>query len=156
MEGAAEVGVDNVAPLRIAHAGHEPVLGDPGVVDQDHDRPKRRLGGRESRVDAFGVGDVDGDRDRGAALGLDRGDGLGATGRVASVAARDVVAGASQGNGDRATNASGRAGHERDARRDDCCGLTHRLLTGSARLPVASRSTPAYDRRSPRHASAEP
>jgi hypothetical protein len=57
-ERAGEVGVDDLAPVRLAHPQHQGVLGDAGVGDHDLDRSVSALHLGERSLDGVGVGDV--------------------------------------------------------------------------------------------------
>jgi hypothetical protein len=63
-EGSGEVRVDDLGELLLAHAQQQGVAGDPGVRDDDLDRPQPRLDLGERRVDGSGVGHLGAHRER--------------------------------------------------------------------------------------------
>ena len=69
--GALQIGVDDVVPFRFGVLEHRLGNDDPGIVDQQGQRPERLFGRGDRGGDAVRLGHVERDRQRAAALGLD-------------------------------------------------------------------------------------
>ena len=109
--GALEIGVQHEIPIGLALLQHGLGDGDPGVVDQDGDRPQLRLCRGHGLLHAFGFRDVKDDRHGAAVEALDL---LGQRRERCDLSPRQSHprAGPGQGQGELPPQATARPGHD--------------------------------------------
>src|SRR6266567_4550353 len=113
VEATAEIGIQDLIPIHAAHLAHGPVARDPGIVDEDFDRP-------EFICDRAYGGDA-GIEIRHVPLPRDN-PGLTAEnvrlGHIGRIIGEDQTAGILERNGNGSANAAGSSGNDSDARHD--------------------------------------
>ena len=142
--GALQIGVDDMVPIVFGVLEQRLRHDDPGIVDEDRQRPEPIFGRGDRRGDAVSFGDVAGDGQAGPAARFDLAGQLGeAVGPARGE--RHLGAGGGENFGEMAADAARRAGDERDLPGDVEAGQIDHLLAafqeivGFARNDTANR-----------------